>query len=77
MFRRDRLKIYFLLIGWIALNVGVWILQRTPFDWIRVGSSVGTLVVIGLLAWIWHRRYRTELERRALESSEEPEDSVR
>lgn len=51
----------------------VWILQRAPFDWIRVGSSVGTLVVIALLAWIWHRNYRTEQERRALEQSEDEE----
>ena len=73
MSRRDRLKLYFLLIWWIALNVRVWILQRAPFDWIRVGSSIGTLVVIALLAWIWHRNYRIEQERRALEQSEDEE----
>lgn len=73
MSRRDRLKLYFLLIWWIVLNVWVWILQRAPFDWIRVGSSIGTLVVIALLAWIWHRNYRTEQERRALEQSEDEE----
>ena len=73
MFRRDRLKLYFLLIWWIALNVWVWILQRAPLDWIRVGSSIGTLVVIALLAWIWHRNYRIEQERRALEQSEDQE----
>ena len=73
MSRRDRLKLYFLLIWWIALNVWVWILQRTPFAWIRVGSSIGTFVVIALLAWIWHRNYRIEQERRALEQSEDEE----
>ena len=73
MSRRDRLKLYFLLIWWIALNVWVWILQRAPFDWKRVGSSIGTLVVIALLAWIWHRNYRIEQERRALEQSEDEE----
>lgn len=73
MFRKDRLKLYFLLIWWIALNVWVWILQRAPFDWIRVSSSIGTLVVIALLAWIWHRNYRIEQERRALEQSEDQE----
>ena len=73
MSRRDRLKLYFLLIWWIALDVWVWILQRAPFDWIRVGSSIGTFVVIALLAWIWHRNYRIEQERRALEQSEDEE----
>ena len=73
MFRRDRIKLYFLLIWWIALNVWVWILQRTPFDWIRVGSRIGTLVVIALFTWIWHQRYRTEQKRRA---EEQPEDEV-
>ena len=73
MSRRDRLKLYLLLIWWIALNVWVWILQRAPFDWIRVGSSIGTFVVIALLAWIWHRNYRIEQERRALEQSEDEE----
>ncbi len=73
MFRRDRIKLYFLLIWWIALNVWVWILQRAPFDWLRFGSSIGTLVVIALLAWIWHRNYRTEQKRRA---EEHPEDEV-
>lgn len=71
MFRRDRLKLYFLLIWWIALNVWVWVLRQTPFDWGRVAASVGTLVVIALLAWIWRRRYLVEQERTARREQEE------
>jgi len=67
MNKRDRIKLYILLIWWIALNVWVWGLQHTPFDWVRAGSSIGTLVVIALLAWIWHKRYLTEQKRTSRE----------
>lgn len=68
MNKKDVYKLCLLLIWWGALNVYVWICRQTPFDWFRAGCSAGTLLVIGLLAWLWHKRFKTEQSRRSLDA---------